>query len=61
MRTFYIIQMIFGGYYWRLGNKIGYAKYTLDADAADRFDSKEEALEKAPSDEPFTLIEFYHK
>lgn len=61
MKTFYIIQMILGGYFWRNGDKIGYAKYTTDQDEAERFESEYEAIQHAPASEPFTIIKFYDK
>jgi len=61
MRTFYIIQMIFGGYYWSNGDRLGYAKYTTEPDEAERFESEEEAIQRAPASEPFTIIKFYDK
>jgi len=60
MKTFYIIQMLFGGYYWHWQTR-GVTKYTMNSYEAERFESEEEAIRHAPSSEPFTIIKFYDK
>lgn len=59
MKTFYIIQMI-DGKYVQEDNEF-YMLYCDTLQEAARFDSKKEAIKRAPANQPFTVIKFYDK
>lgn len=58
MNTFYIIQMLDGRF---VHEYVDYFSYCKDMEIAARFESKEEAINWAPSFAPFTIIKFYDK
>lgn len=60
MKTFYIIQMMDGRYVESSDWDSGY-EYCQSMDEAGFFSSEEEAIEFAPSSQPFTIIKFYDK
>ena len=62
MNTFYVIQMRDGSYV-QFSDPLGMEpfEYTNSLYTAGYFKSEEEAIERAPSDQPFTIIKFYDK
>lgn len=60
MKKFYIIQMI-DGFFIGKRSDARYTEWTENMIEAMRFDSKKEAIDRAPSIYPFRIIKFYDK